>query len=264
MKFILSVFTLSLCNIGVLYASADYKFKIANNMPYSITIAKATDKKCIYSVDGLPMTISANSDNTFKFEDKNAFFSDCYNSKKSFSVEGTVDVNGQSQSITIKWKHDNSGGWYTTISAEGNVLSLEKATCDGEDCLDTKAKGSGDMDLYAVINIKPGADDQFIPLSLQLGEVKITDGFGKVVTAEPVTGRVTLDYTKKYIISFTKTTKQCKVVQGIVNCPSSVGFTRQNEDLVFTCNQTESNDSACPWVVQDSGDTANFYVNPYS
>ncbi|MCF6775370.1 hypothetical protein L3V83_02165 [Thiotrichales bacterium 19X7-9] len=262
MKLVLSILTLGICNMGILYASADYKFKIANHMPYAITINKATDKKCIYSVDGLPMTISANSDNTFKFEDKNAFFSDCYNSKKSFSIDGTVNVNGQSQTITIKWKHDNSGGWYTTISGEGNVLSLEKATCDGDDCLDTKSKGSGDMDLYAVINIKPGAEDQFIPVSLQLGNIKVMDGYGKEIPVEAVTGRVTLDYSKKYIISFSKTTRECKVVQGIINCPSSIGFSRQGENLVFACNQTESNDTACPWVIKE-GSNSSFYVNPY-
>ncbi|TNF65364.1 MAG: hypothetical protein EP298_12700 [Gammaproteobacteria bacterium] len=261
MKLVISILTLGLCNISVLYASADYKFKISNHMPYSITISKSYEK-CLYDVDDLPMTIAANSDKTFKFEDKNKFATNCYNGTKKLDLDGTVDVNGQTQKITIKWRHTKDSSWYTTISGESNVLALTKATCDGNNCLDTKSKGNGDMDLYAEINIKPGAEDQFIPVSLKLGDIKVMDGYGKVVPTEEVTGRVTLDYTKKYIISFSKTTKECKVLQGIVSCPSSIGFTRQDENLIFSCKQTESNDTACPWVTKE-GSNSSFYVNPY-
>jgi hypothetical protein len=98
--------------------------------------------------------------------------------------------------------------------------------------------------------------------SLQLGNVKVTDGFGTVIQPDS-SGLINFATNKNYIISFSKANASCNVHQGMITCPSSIEFVHQGSDLLFVCSQNVNGAPACPWVSSNkSSDDQS--INVYS
>ncbi|MCF6775433.1 hypothetical protein L3V83_02480 [Thiotrichales bacterium 19X7-9] len=115
-----------------------------------------------------------------------------------------------------------------------------------------------------VVSYNSTADTGMLkPESVNLGDIKITDGYG--VELEPdAQGYVTFKYHKAYEIHFSKTQAYCNAKWGKVTCPSSIARIKDDDELIFACAQISKNDSTCPWTMQhDSPEplpTANVYL----
>ncbi|TNF69167.1 MAG: hypothetical protein EP298_04340 [Gammaproteobacteria bacterium] len=92
-------------------------------------------------------------------------------------------------------------------------------------------------------------DGEYNFRSIQLGEVVVTDGYGRPASIDESTNYIGIMYDQNYFIRFTKTSSVCTIMEGIINCPSSIDFVYTNNTVIFMCTQTHSGDSSCPWAV---------------
>ncbi|TNF65280.1 MAG: hypothetical protein EP298_13010 [Gammaproteobacteria bacterium] len=84
-----------------------------------------------------------------------------------------------------------------------------------------------------------------------LGNLTVTDGYGKIVPLDDQ-GYIHFNYHKYCEIHFSKTEGFCKAQWGKVSCPSSIERIEEGDELIFTCAQTTSKDTVCPWTLDES------------
>ncbi|MCF6776033.1 hypothetical protein L3V83_05520 [Thiotrichales bacterium 19X7-9] len=113
------------------------------------------------------------------------------------------------------------------------------------------------MKATLTINYNNNIGNQNLELkSIGLGNIGVTSTYGKAVNNEK--GVYNLDQSKRYHISFSKTSNHCTVILGEIKCPSSIGFTylkskdQKNARLVFICQEINQGDAYCPWVISNN------------
>ncbi|MCF6775434.1 hypothetical protein L3V83_02485 [Thiotrichales bacterium 19X7-9] len=84
-----------------------------------------------------------------------------------------------------------------------------------------------------------------------LGQLIVTDGYGEVVPLDD-DGYIHFQYHIAYEIHFSKVQSFCTTQWGKISCPSSIEKIREGDELIFTCAQTTSKDSVCPWTLDES------------
>ena len=232
------------------FAAATYQMSISNSTDYTILLSKGAND-CIDSVKNFPESIRAHQTGNFSFTDSNNI-KGCFKKKKYFTINGKISLGDQNQSINIIFTHDiENSTWQSTITGNspGGALSLSNAMCNAQNCLNTSVAASGDFNISATI----AASDLPMPMkvkSLQLGNVKVTNGFGRVIQPDS-SGLINFVTNKNYIISFSKANAYCNVHQGMITCPSSIEFIHQGSDLLFVCSQQVNGAPACPWISID-------------
>ncbi|MCF6775430.1 hypothetical protein L3V83_02465 [Thiotrichales bacterium 19X7-9] len=267
----ISVLTIPLSIIPLSsYAKADYTLYVRNTLSVPVTVS-GMSKQCIKRADG-PKVIPAKPRNaeygeaTYTFTDDNAGLFSCLNKQKkiTFKIDphlGDAKVEGKTYDFYVRWRHENQLPWATKMyeidHKDTTMLSLTEALCKGKDCLNKWRDSEGNMDLVIRIESAPGAEYSIELQSLQLGDVVVSDGFGKPVYSDPLSNRVDLKYDEKYIIRFTKSQAKCTALKGMFHCPSSVDFTYQGGTAVFTCTQLESGDPNCPWIMSSANSGTN-------
>ncbi|MCF6775410.1 hypothetical protein L3V83_02365 [Thiotrichales bacterium 19X7-9] len=282
-KFLMTIFT---CTVYIIfnniYAGARYKLQITNNTNYDVYVMSDSD----WCIENNANTIrgggivKTNSSVTFGFNDSNN--NNCNDAQKHIVIRVFPLINGSNKYDSINQENDsfftfvhqkNNGNWSNLIQPVrmvGNfsgaydmntnsypsadyLTYVSSATCRGKDCLNKWSDDKDDMDL----NITLKTSYKFQPVGL--GDMTVTDGYGNILT--PLVGTdlnsprpARYSGLDKYILRFTRTTKQCVVSDNILTCDSTIGYISRNylsyniNNVVLTCQQTQSGDPQCPWI----------------
>ncbi|TNF69164.1 MAG: hypothetical protein EP298_04325 [Gammaproteobacteria bacterium] len=108
------------------------------------------------------------------------------------------------------------------------------------------------MDVDITVGNPNGNNESVKFVSIQLGAVAVTDGYGNPIDADGQ-GYVTLNTLKSYVFHFSKTQQVCETKNLILTCPSSIEYVKSGtNEIVFTCAQTGKGDSVCPWTTEDN------------
>ncbi|MCF6807768.1 hypothetical protein L3V79_05110 [Thiotrichales bacterium 19S9-12] len=253
-----------------IYAFADqwYTVIVKNTLNVPITYDGYHDKECIQTLE-IPddFRVEPGDENQFRFED-DGDGATCGTRMKEITFHFKAElpeeekIDSKIYDIEIDFDHEKQGSWKTKMFDNApNVdrpMALTSAFCGGENCLDRWVRGSEPLEI--TIGLRDLAKDLFHIETLNLGNVSLTDGLGKLVPVEPLTGAKYIDITQPnpYRINFSRTTRECILRDNEFICPSSINYYTlgNGQAIMFACAQESSGDATCPWTLENSdGDT---------
>ncbi|TNF70238.1 MAG: hypothetical protein EP298_00225 [Gammaproteobacteria bacterium] len=273
LKHILILFIIILFYPALMYADSTYWMDVTNNTSFDIIIS-AKNVKCIDRIENegnvyeniekyFQIRIRPGKVGRFDFQD-DGDGSDCNGGhSKRFDMVATADVDDidplddVGYEAVLRWMHDNHDDNWETIMMNiiddeyySHVMTYTNMLCENGDgwvnCSDWVDGGS---------NFKVTVEEtgyQYQVNTINLGDVVVTDGFGKQIPVEPLTHSISFQEKETYYIRFSKTSKYCLIRDKLVSCPSCVEFLSDDDNnLIFACAQTESGQPACPWTTDD-------------
>lgn len=140
-----------------------------------------------------------------------------------------------------------------TLKVVAALLTQQSYTCEGG-VWQVESQSGRIIPVECVSNKKITAE------TIGLGDISVTDGFGKPQAIDHQTFTPPSD-TEIYIIHFSKSGSTCRIDNKNITCSKGVGFSNQNDKVVFFCQQTNKHDAQCAWVT--TGKSAQSPVNPY-
>ncbi|MCF6766317.1 hypothetical protein L3V82_11080 [Thiotrichales bacterium 19S3-7] len=273
----LLVIFLSINNIA--FSSANYSVYIRNNTNFNIKVEYNSSSYCISNnkADGLPLTVSSQSEETFTFEDDNGLVGDhCTGENKALGLIVTVEDTTTGNQVGEVWLDHYYNivdyipttyypyespvySWQSRVTnSTGNIgpVTLSSALCDASSCLDQFVDASGDGSYMLTFDYDGGDISSSMINAVGLGDITVTNGYGKPI---PDTGTVNLNE-GKYIIHFSKTQAECSFNGGLLRCDSGVSYSyvdhddddSSNDSVVFMCSETVEKETPCPWLVQNT------------
>ncbi|MCF6776693.1 hypothetical protein L3V83_08940 [Thiotrichales bacterium 19X7-9] len=286
----------------------DRPFIIKNNLKATITV-NVSKESCYEkeSGDNGGWQIASNRTATFNRKEDEQ----CSSGYINFVIN--YIYRGKSYQYNYKWSFkrtsvSNKNGYYTydkklwyDLTDNSNndpsvnqVMYITSATCNYVSCISSnnaytetyedhfwssfwKNHWSFGDPMYQssiVVDYNNAADTAtIIPNSINLGDMTITDGYGKTLATysqNPPQGQkpdaFTFKYHKSYEIHFSKTNAFCSAQWGKVSCPSSINRIEVTDrdgdsELAFVCSETAKGDSECPWTSDENNPNPSPHID---